>query len=203
VRREMFTISELKERGWTQGLIKRFLGEPDATRPNRYRRRRRKSPVRLYGANRVTELEASPEFAEAKGMAMVRSKAATKAAQRKAASLLAEVDAIEISVARFSLPTLRRAAIEAWEARRFKHGKLEANGRRAAKGTIRRWMVNHARHHFTGYDALIEGLFAKVGKRQAYKLLKVRTLEAIAKVYPELADECRAQAERTRSMRAS
>jgi hypothetical protein len=203
VRRNMFNISELKKRGWTQGLIKRFLGEPDATRPNRYRSRRRKSPVKLYRANRVRELEASPEFAEAKGKAMVRSKAATKAAQRKAASLLAEVDAIEISVGRFSLPTLRRAAIEAWKARQFKHGKLKANGRAAAKGKIRRWMVNHARHHFTEYDALIKGLFAKVGKRQAYKLLKVRTLEAIAKVYPELANECRAQAERTRSMRAS
>jgi hypothetical protein len=196
----MFNISDLIERGWTRGLIKRFLGEPDATRRNRYRNRRR-SPVKLYRVNRVTEVEASPEFAEAQSKAMVRSEAATKAAQRRAASLLAEVDAIEISVARLSLPALRRAALDAWEAKQFKRGK-KANGQGVGEGTVRRWMVNHARHKFTGYDAIIAGLFAKVGKRQAYKLLKVRTLQAIATAYPELADECRAQAERARSRRA-
>jgi hypothetical protein len=188
VRRTMLNISDLKERGWTQGLIKRFLGEPDATRPNRYRNRRR-SPVKLYQVNRVTELEASPEFAAAKSKAMARSKAATEAAHRRAASLLAEVDAIEIAVTRISLPTLRRAAMR---------GKFKPNG----SGRVRRWMVNHARHNLTEYDAIIEGLFAKVGKRQAYKLVKVRTLQAIATVYPELADECRVQAERTLSLRA-
>jgi hypothetical protein len=189
VPREMLNISDLRERGWTQGLIKRFLGEPDATRPNRYRNRRR-SPVKLYHVNRVTELEALPEFAEAKSKAMARSKAATKAAQRRAALLLAEVDAIEIAVARISLPTLRRAAMR---------GKFKPNG---SGRRVRRWMVNHARHNLTEYDAIIEGLFAKVGKRQAYKLVKVRTLQAIATVYPELADECRVQAERTRVLRA-
>jgi hypothetical protein len=191
MRRRMFNISKLKDRGWTQGLIKRFLGEPDATRPNRYRNRRR-SPVKLYKVSRVEEAEASPEFAEAKSKAMVRSEAATKAAQRRAASLLAEADAIAISVMRISLPTLRQAAVQ------FERDKWKGNGHRANKGKVRRSMVNHARHNLTGYDAIIDGLFAKVGKRQAYKLLKVRTLEAIATVYPELAGECRAQAERTR-----
>jgi hypothetical protein len=60
--------------------------------------------------------KASPEFAEAKSKAMARSKAATKAAQRRAAPLLAEVDAIEISVTRISLPTLRSQW--AWGGRR-------------------------------------------------------------------------------------
>jgi hypothetical protein len=193
----MLNLSDLKERGWTQGLVKRFLGEPDATRRHRYRNRRR-SPIKLYQVSRVQHAEASPEFAEAKSKAMVRSQAAIKAAQRKAASLLAEIDAIDISVARTSLPALRRAAIDAWKARQCKRAKLKAHG----GGKVRRWMVNHARHNLTGYDEIIESLFAKVGKRQAYTLLKVRTLEAIATAYPELASECRAQAKRARAIRA-
>ena len=199
MRRDMFKIADLKQRGWTRGLIKRFLGEPDATRPNRYRNRRR-SPVKLYQVNRVQKVEASAEFAGAKSKAMVRSKAATEAAQRRAASLLAEVDAIAISVPRISLPTLRQAAIDAWQARQCKRGKFKAHGSGAHKGKVRRWMVNHARHNLTGYDEIIESLFAKVGKRQAYTLLKVRTLEAISTAYPELAGECRAQAKRTRAV---
>jgi hypothetical protein len=38
MRQDMFETANLKSRGWTDGLIKRFLAEPDATRRNPYRR---------------------------------------------------------------------------------------------------------------------------------------------------------------------
>jgi hypothetical protein len=200
MRHDMLNTADLKERGWTDGLIKRFLGDPDATKRNRYRRR---YPTRLYQIGRVEQVEASPEFAAAKSKATARSIAAINSAQRRADSLLAEVEAIEISVARIPVQSLRRVAIDKWEAKQFKRGKVKANRREAGEATVRRWMVNHARHHLTEYDALIKGLFAKVGKLRAYEWLKIRTLQAIAAVYPELADECRAQGDRTRSMLAS
>jgi hypothetical protein len=199
--RDTFTATDLKARGWTNGLINRFLGEPDATRRSPFYRRG--SPIKLYEASRVQEVETSPQFAEAIRKATVKSKAASQAAQRRADSLLAVVKAIEITVRRIDLQTLRREAIKEWEANKLEGGRFDADGQEADEATVRRWMVNYARHRLTVYDAIIEGLYAKVGKQQAYKLLKARTLQAIATAYPELANECRAQAERAHSMLAT
>jgi hypothetical protein len=196
MRHDMLKTAKLKERGWTDGLIKRFLGAPDATRRNRYRR---KYPAKLYLISRVERVEASLEFTEAKSKATARSKAARKSAQRKADSLLAEVEAMEVSVTRIPLKSLRQVAIDRWKAKQLRRRRVKAHGLEAGEAIVRRWMVNHARHHLTGYDVHIRGLFAKVGKLRAYELLKMRTLQAIAAVYPELADECCAQVDRTRS----
>jgi hypothetical protein len=193
-RRDMFKAADLKARGWTDGLIKRFLGEPDATRRNPFYRRG--SPMKLYEVSRVEEVETLPEFAEAMRKAKIRSKATSQAMQRQADSLLAVVKAIEITVRRIDLQTLRRLAIKEWEADKLERGRFDADGQEADEATVRRWMVNYIRHHLTAYDAIIDGLFGRVGKQPAYELLKSRTLQAIAKVYPELADACRAQAER-------
>ena len=36
---KMLTLTDLKARGWTDALVKQFLGEPDATRPNPHYRK--------------------------------------------------------------------------------------------------------------------------------------------------------------------
>lgn len=48
---EYLSTLKLKERGWTDGMIRRFLGEPDATRPNPHYKCA--APMKLYELKRV------------------------------------------------------------------------------------------------------------------------------------------------------
>ena len=55
-----FTKTEVMERGWTEGAIKKFLGNPDKTAPNRYSKK--KSEVKLFCQNRVKGIEKTGEW---------------------------------------------------------------------------------------------------------------------------------------------
>jgi hypothetical protein len=58
------TMTELRERGWTDAMIGEYLGEPDTTRPNpRYWNA---APMKLYLPERVEAAEANPEWPERK-----------------------------------------------------------------------------------------------------------------------------------------
>lgn len=54
------TVSTLKQRGWTDVAIARFLGQPDITRPMPAGARTRK-PLFYYDPDRVAAVEALPE----------------------------------------------------------------------------------------------------------------------------------------------
>ncbi|MBZ9749348.1 hypothetical protein K7W42_00590 [Deinococcus sp. HMF7604] len=75
---------DLKERGWTPALIRRFLGEHDQTRPNGLKMgRRRLPPVKLYGETRVFEVERQDTFLAAQARAAdARERAERTRAQR-------------------------------------------------------------------------------------------------------------------------
>jgi hypothetical protein len=54
------TIPTLKARGWTETLIRQYLGAPDSSCPNPYYRSA--APMRLYARARVEAVEASPAW---------------------------------------------------------------------------------------------------------------------------------------------
>jgi len=54
------TDHQLRTRGWTDGLIRRFLSQPDATRPGR----QQGCTESLYLASRIEEVERSQDFLE-------------------------------------------------------------------------------------------------------------------------------------------
>ena len=57
-KRRTLTASQLKERGWTEGLIRSVLGAPDKRRKNpNYRSA---APLRLYFLGRVLDAEQEP-----------------------------------------------------------------------------------------------------------------------------------------------
>jgi hypothetical protein len=75
------TIAGLRERGWTDAMIREYLGKPDATRPNpRYRSA---APMKLYLAERAKAAEASPEWVERKTREARRRAAGVAAADRQ------------------------------------------------------------------------------------------------------------------------
>src|ERR1035438_4311183 len=73
--------AKLKARGWTEGLIRRFLGKPDKEKPNpRYASAK---PMKLYKTQRVDKAESSSEFQEAQSSLKISREAAKKAVETK------------------------------------------------------------------------------------------------------------------------
>jgi hypothetical protein len=58
-----FRSSELKQRGWTEGLIRKFLPKPDETKTNPIIRSA--APMKLYKIKRVEKIEKSEKFIKA------------------------------------------------------------------------------------------------------------------------------------------
>ncbi len=69
-----FTVAQLKGRGWTVPMIRKFLGEHDQEygNGNWNVRLKRTTGMFLYLANRVTDAENKPEFQAAKYIAARR-----------------------------------------------------------------------------------------------------------------------------------
>lgn len=88
---------DLKERGWTPGLIRRFLGEHDDTRPNGLKMgRRRLPPVKLYREERVQDAERDEAFLVGQARAADARERAERARQKRAAERAARLhDAAE------------------------------------------------------------------------------------------------------------
>lgn len=78
---------DLKERGWTARLIREFLGEHDAVRPNGLKMGRKKlPPVRLYREDRAAEAEREEEFLVAQARAMDARERAERAGRTRRAN---------------------------------------------------------------------------------------------------------------------
>ena len=108
------TTASLRERGWTDAMIREYLGEPDATRPNpRYWSA---APMKLYLAERAEAAEARPEWVERERLGARRRAAGVAAADRKRA----EAQALARQLAADLVSSLvvpadpRRAAIDAY-----------------------------------------------------------------------------------------
>jgi hypothetical protein len=54
------TLTELKERGWKNAAIKKFLGEPDQTKPDP--KSKKAAPTKLYNFKRVRQAELSESY---------------------------------------------------------------------------------------------------------------------------------------------
>ena len=71
----------LKERGWTEAMIRDLLGKPDTLRDNPHYKSA--APMRLWRLQHVEAVEATPEFAQRKARADGQRAAAAKAVQTK------------------------------------------------------------------------------------------------------------------------
>lgn len=151
--------------------------------------------MKLYAEDRITQIEQSDEFINAFHTAKGRKKAAQKAVYTKKTALLNLIDQIEIRIA--DDPNIQNHAIASYNDFHEEMGHYDYEPARKTSDFhfLERITVNYARHNLTRYDSLIDQLYRKVGKQEAYRLLKRRTLEAIARRYPSLDEECRRQAD--------
>jgi hypothetical protein len=178
------TMKDLRERGWTDAMVREYLGAPDATRPNPTYRSA--APLRLYLAERAETAEASSKWAERKALAAKRRATGLAVANRKRAETeeLAQRLAKELT-ADLVLPAhLQRAAISSynrWHSNGCACGGWWSDGfcdKRASTSDspefLRRITVNFVRHELTGYDDAYDQLARRVGHQEAHELLRAK-----------------------------
>ena len=104
------SASKVRERGWTDSLIRRFLNPPDATAPNPMFRSA--APVRLYDLVRVLGVEASPGWQAAKVVASRRSAASSQASTRRASDVVEKAGRFRVTLPVLGDETLYRRAVD-------------------------------------------------------------------------------------------
>ncbi|URN17503.1 hypothetical protein [Streptomyces sudanensis] len=185
------SLEGLRARGWTDGMVRDVLGQPDVQ--GRSPRRGVGAPVRLYLLARVEAVERAREFGVcaraggASGSAGVR-----VAAESRRRAVLASLRAEPIRVPILPPAELERRAV------RYRRRTGGAGADDGPGGDLARWQVGYLRGALRSYDTLLDGLFAGSGRAEAERLLRQRVYAAIAQAYPRLAEECRRQLGRDR-----
>jgi len=180
-----FNATQLAARGWTPAMIRDFLGRPDGT--EFIPRFRNAAPILQFAVARVQAAERTTKFAQRLELAARRSAIAREAANRRREEMLRLVTADEVPIPKLAPDVLNDRAI------RHSDPRDAVDPAKADRSTLNRWKVNYLRHRLTHYDPMIEGMFGRVGRAAAEKLLRRRVLEAIGKTYPDLLDECQRQ----------
>ncbi|MGV9274262.1 hypothetical protein [Streptomyces griseosporeus] len=192
------SVAGLRARGWTPGMVRRLLGEPDLLRPNPVSSAAPRT--RLYRLERVEAVERGEEFRAVSAAAARRSATAKAAAYRRRREVLIRIVAEPIEVPRLTPDRLTALAVE-HRKRTLEEERRERPDQTAEpagvedldRRTLDRWKVAYLRHQLTRYDELLDGLDGGTGRAGAEALLRRRVYEAIRKTYPDLAEECARQ----------
>ncbi|MFJ3582717.1 hypothetical protein ACIPPS_10835 [Streptomyces sp. NPDC090127] len=189
-RTTFLTLAGLRERGWSDPMVRELLGAPDIQ--GRDPRRWSLAPVRLYRLARVEAVERTPEFVRCAAACGRRSAAVEAGAERRRSAVLAAILAEPIQVPRLPAAELERRAVR---HRQLLGARGPGGSGGVAAGALVRWQVSYLRYVLSRYETLLDGLFASTGRAEAERLLSARLYEAIGAAYPHLAAECRRRGE--------
>lgn len=178
------TASELKARGWTETMIRRFLGPPCATARNPHYRSAR--PMRIYAVARVDVAERSPGFREAESRARLASARSRTAHETKVKAVVSAAWGIPVA-----LPDVTDSA-------------LKANAReRLALSSSRQYLLPIGIDDMVAACAVqllldacepalwaLDEMFATRGVRAARVIVRKRILSMIAARHPSLRAQC-------------
>lgn len=185
------TAAELRKRGWTNGLIARFLPDPDATRKDSHYRRW--LPLSLYASERVIEIEVTDEFKAALARATARRGRSERPARRKRGWTLEQTQAIVIPpIAPIPMDELIGKACA-----HFNQCRDENCSNRVLNSDVKpvspdsdpmilcRLAVVYLRHQQAKYEKRCGEL-----NGQALRIIRGKVLARIREAYPWLAAEC-------------
>ena len=207
-----YNKTELKQRGWTDTAITKFLGTPDKKGKNR---KGRCGKVSLYYKDNVYKIESTARFKEWKLQSRARSRASLQAAEKKRQETLnkvsARLDSIDLNseYKNLSRQDLRQRASKSFleiEQRRQQrsNGKYVAEQitSRRTDAFFNRIETNYLRHEGTIYDDELREYFNATGVGQAIDMVREKIYETIAAYYPHLEEECEKQLGKRRSKEA-
>lgn len=192
-KQENITPTGLKARGWTEAMIKQYLGEPDELKPNPYYKSA--APMRLYNLKRVEKVEKSKKFIEAKAAAARRKESAAKGVATKVEKAIEYAKTVKIEVPIIDYDTLVKHACRHYndwhECDRNGMPNLDfipADPKHSDPEFLHRITINYLRHECTSYDDELDKLFGKTGTHEAHQILQRRINKEIRATYPQLND---------------
>lgn len=192
-KQENITPTGLKARGWTEAMIKQYLGEPDELKPNPYYKSA--APMRLYNLKRVEKVEKSKKFIEAKAAADRRKESAAKGVDTKVEKAIQYAKTVKIEVPVIDYDTLVKHACRHYNDWHEcdRNGMLNldfipADPKHSDPEFLHRITINYLRHECTSYDDELDKLFGKTGTHEAHQILQRRINKEIRATYPQLND---------------
>ncbi len=189
--KEYITKTELKNRGWTELLIKKFVAEPHATKPNQMYRSA--SPIKLYKIKTIISIEKSKTFKKDFEKSSKRKSASKKAVETKEKKLIDDASSTKIEICILTKSELLKQAISHYNERQGFFGEYNYASSESDTLFLERIQVNYIRHMLTQYEAKLDDIFGKVGVAIAYKIIKCKVFETISENYPFLRNECERQ----------
>lgn len=190
-KQEHITPSGLKARGWTDRMIKQFLGDPDELKTNPYYKSA--APMRLYSMKRVEKVEKSKAFIKAKELSAKRKESAAKGVTTKREKAIEYAKSVKIVVPAMNFDTLLKHACRHYndwnECDRNGFTKLDfipAHPQHSDPDFLHRITINYLRHECTSYDEEMNNLFGKTGIADAHAILQKRINKEILATYPQL-----------------
>lgn len=189
-RSDYFNKRQLKERGWTDRMIRQYI----SIAPVEFRSAYRSHPSQCYPKDCILDIEDSDEWRAAMNESLVHKMSGKKAAEtRRGQTMQWIADAVgRLQVERDDNVMTKAIAAKNW--RNDEIGNYMADdAERAPRQVKRRWCVNYIRHELSNYDDVLVDMFGKVGRSEAYRVLFAAVMDRIAVVYPEYAGECARQ----------
>ena len=169
--KKYYRSSELKQRGWTEGLIKKFLPKPDETKTNPVIKSA--APMKLYKIKRVERIEKSEKFIKEMESISMRKAAARKAVETKTAKTIEWANSIKIDVPSIDKDKLLRKAIYHYNQYHDTYiGSIDED-------FANRISTNYIRHECTNYDRVLDSLYGMVGRDKAYDIIKGKVNQEI------------------------
>ena len=178
------SLSSLKDRGWTESIIKKMGVEPDKEEVNPHYRCA--APMKLYDVRRIESIEATDEFRTLYNTAFKRRMAAKKAADTKMQAMKDYVHSIEIKMPNLSREQVFRQAVahynDLWNWR-GRYDKHISDYRSLDIETLERITANMIRHSMTDYDGVLERNYGRVGVEYAHEYLKNKINQMVHNTY--------------------
>ena len=178
------SLSSLKDRGWTESIIKRYALQHDKEAVNPYYRSA--APIKLYELHKIEAIEATDEFKELRSITLKRKEAAKKATETKLQAMKDYVHSIEIQMPEMSREQVFRKAVahynDIWECR-GRYDKHISDYRTLDDETLERLTANMIRHSLTDYEDVLERSYGKVGIEYAHDYLRDKINKMVHETY--------------------
>jgi hypothetical protein len=190
----------LKERGWTDAAIKKFLGGHDLEVKNP--KFRSAAPCKLYEITRVEASESSDDWRDWYSKSLARrakqSEISKAIAEKKRTELIDEMTAM-IEIADW-IPTsaakLKSMAIRHYNQHQAEfeasRNKFDSPGNRAdgseSADFLQRITMNWLRHEASNYEYVLSFLSGQIGRSEAYESVRFAVEAKILEVAPAIRD---------------
>lgn len=183
---DYFTAAELRERSWTERIIKKLNLTPCGTITN---------PecitlsIKIYDRNLVENCEATDEFKALVKADKSKKKGALKKDKKRKEKLLQEVENVEIKVEYVPEPFLTTMALADYNTWRIEKRKtFEWASGKSDKRFQQKVKHNYIRHNLTNYDQIMHDIAKKIRSEDEYEEIRSILIKRIKEAWKVAAE---------------